>query len=50
MWLQGDLNLQAKLLILLRWIPTPKQNPSNHLMIAGVFHRLGCGDAQQAPS
>ncbi len=42
-WLRGDLNLQAKLLMLLRLIPTPKANPSNPLRSLGFFINLVAG-------
>jgi hypothetical protein len=42
-WLRGDLNLQAKLLMLLGLIPAPKRNPSNHLRLLGFFINLVAG-------
>lgn len=42
-WLQGDLNLQAKLLMLLRLVQAPKKTPAIN-WIAGVFYQFGCGD------
>jgi hypothetical protein len=42
-WLRGDLNLQAKSLMLLGSIPSPKQNPSNHLRLLGFFIDLVAG-------
>src|SRR5882672_1045704 len=39
----GDLNLQAKSLMLLGSIPSPKQNPSNPLRLLGFFINLVAG-------
>lgn len=49
MWLRGDLNLQGKLLILLRWIPAPKRNPNNPLRLLGFFINLVARDTQPSP-
>jgi hypothetical protein len=47
MWLRGDLNLQAKSLMLLGSIPPAKANPSNLLRLLGFFFaNLGCREVQ----
>jgi hypothetical protein len=42
-WLRGDLNLQAKSLMLLRSIPRRKENPSNLWRLLGFFTNLVAG-------
>jgi hypothetical protein len=43
MWLRGDLNPQAKSLMLLRLIPAPKTKPQQYIEIARFFTNLVAG-------
>ena len=42
-WLRGDLNLQAKSLMLLESIPIPNEDPSNQLRLLGFFNNWVAG-------